>query len=357
MKSRTKALLQFAIAIMLVFTPAMLFTSPANAADNLQGSTTTINTLDGPILSKPPLTKNPPAITVELTSESTYLWVGSSSIAITATASQDITPTPYYIMIRDSEHGGYEKICGIGSSCTFYDSEHMPVEDTPISHTYTAYIGAYPVTQNTLPNPTIAMDTLSVTWHGGAARMTASKNTLAVGEPTTLTATSSADVSEIGLTMMIFDVTANTRLAACTSGTVCTVTINQTIATTHKYKAFIGLNQSTVPTELIVSRSQDVYITWSNTGWTATLNYTYVNGQVQFTATTNKNLMSSPYYLSIYNTTTGDLVATCLTGTSCTATISYTSGHEFIAFVSGCPYLYDCPPPNIQASSRTYRLG
>ena len=69
------------------------------------------------------------------------------------------------------------------------------------------------------------------------------------------------------------------------------------------------------------------------------------------TATSNNNVGPTPYYLGIYDTSTGASVAICGTGTTCTASVTQATAttHNYRAYVAS--YSATNPPANIQASS------
>lgn len=76
-------------------------------------------------------------------------------------------------------------------------------------------------------------------------------------------------------------------------------------------------------------------------------------GSTTLTATSNQDVGPTPYYIEIFNTTTGAFEAECGYGSSC-ATIVAESGstvQNFIAYISG--YGTTLPPPNVVATSQT----
>lgn len=315
--------------------------------------------LDGPDPSKPAETKDIPNITVELTSSTYMQWLGEEVI-LTATASQDVGPTPYYISIYDYTNKIYLVTCSIGTTCSTDDMIHSPVPYTPISNAYVAYVGSYPVYLHKPPPTVISSDTINVTWHGGSVKLNANKNTTSIGGAVQLTATTTLPMEQSpSLVTMIFDATTQTRLAMCNSGTQCVVTVSQGAAVTHKYIAYTGLSTTVMPPMIQASVSSPVFVAWANTGWSIVLSAKYVgNHQATLTATTNKDVMASPYYISIFNATTNQRIAMCMLGTTCATTITYEDGTDYVAFVSSFPNPENiCPPQNVQANSKTYRLN
>jgi hypothetical protein len=61
----------------------------------------------------------------------------------------------------------------------------------------------------------------------------------------------------------------------------------------------------------------------------------YVGTSVTLTATANTDVGPTPYYISIYDETTGAELARCGSGIACSATVSEstTGSHEFEAFI------------------------
>jgi hypothetical protein len=73
---------------------------------------------------------------------------------------------------------------------------------------------------------------------------------------------------------------------------------------------------------------------------------------VTLTADADPGVQGTPYYIDIYDTTTGTLLNQCPTGVTCPATVaqSVASTHAYVAYVAA----WDAnggPPPQIQATS------
>jgi hypothetical protein len=92
-----------------------------------------------------------------------------------------------------------------------------------------------------------------------------------------------------------------------------------------------------------------------NDRWTVTLAASptgLLPGQYStLTATANMNVGPTPYYLRIYDETTGEYVATCGTGTTCSTSVTQPAPatDDYIALVSDASALY--PPGSEQAGS------
>jgi hypothetical protein len=68
---------------------------------------------------------------------------------------------------------------------------------------------------------------------------------------------------------------------------------------------------------------------------TASATEPYVGTPVTLTATANTDVGPTPYYITIYDETTGAQVAVCGSGVTCSATVTETTpgAHEFEAFI------------------------
>jgi hypothetical protein len=71
------------------------------------------------------------------------------------------------------------------------------------------------------------------------------------------------------------------------------------------------------------------------------------------TATANVNVGPTPYYISIYDETSGTYVVICGTGTTCSSSVTqpYATTHFYVAYISYYPSGH--PPAGLQATSST----
>lgn len=298
-----------------------------------------------PVKPHPPHQNQPPGTwTVALTASPTLLWPDQYT-TLTATASTDVGPTPYYLRIYDLTTGAYIATCASGTTCA------APVtQPAPTTHTYIAVIAspsaAYPPAGEQAISAQVAVD-----WHGTDLTLTASQATVPTGTTSTLTATTSQDIGPSPFWTEIFDTTTGTTIAACGYGTTCTATISQNTPTTHEYIAYLSANSTAYPPPSIQQTSAPSFITWSDLGWQATLSApAYTTGSETVTATANGNVLPTPYYIEIFNETTSTWLAACGSGTTCTATFTPApTGSSLIAFISR--YATTFPPPAIVASS------
>jgi hypothetical protein len=189
-----------------------------------------------------------------------------------------------------------------------------------------------------------------VVWHGVGLTLAASQPTVPVGGASTLTATTSQDIGPSPFWTEIFDVTTGTRIAVCGFGTTCSVTVSQSVATTHEYIAYVSNYSTAFPPPGIQATSALSFVTWSNLGWRVSLSapaYTY--GTENVTATVNGDVGPTPYYIEIFDEN-GTRLATCGSGTSCTVTFSPSYyGSNLVAFVT--TYSTAFPPSGVVASS------
>lgn len=124
----------------------------------------------------------------------------------------------------------------------------------------------------------------------------------------------------------------------------------------HAYLAADGGSHSFPPTG-VYQKSATIYVTWEAppNNYKVTLTdpaeVGYHQGPATYTATVNLNVGPSPYYIELFDETTGNwLRVPCLSGTTCSAQFTPSfDGDNLVAFVS-----YEdtaLPPEGTQASS------
>jgi len=161
-----------------------------------------------------------------------------------------------------------------------------------------------------------------------------------------------ADVIEI------FDQTTGARVGKCGSGYQCSAYVSQSSPTTHCYIAYIARAGATNPPPDIQYSTNTVCVSW--------LNHLALSGfpdtdQVGLTAGSLIDVTSpNPYYIEVFDQTTGSKVAFCWQGTRCPETgaqmVPQKGGttHCYIAYVAA--WGLTNPPPKIQDTSNVVCL-
>jgi hypothetical protein len=270
------------------------------------------------------------------------LWV-TQSFHITATANQDVGPTPYYIRIyRD---GTQFAICGSGTSCSV-DVTSAVIASSWISADISDAAGNKVVASNP---PFVLVD-----WHSTTVSLNTSQTTAGVGSAVTLTAWTAFDVGPSPFYTQIFDLTTGVRVQVCGTGTSCAVNIAQSSATTHRYRAYVSYNSATFPLPGLQSSSLISWVTWSSSGFQLSLTApVFTQTTETVTATASSSVTPTPWYIEIFDADTGARIAFCGNGAVCSLT-GYTPptpnvDTHLVAFVSGLSTAF--PPASIQASS------
>lgn len=288
---------------------------------------------------------------VTLTPSYTDLWP-TQSVTLTATANQDVGPTPYYIEIYSRTFGGGPAAsCGDGTTCTLslHGSNYLTLDGSPyyavISQSSTSQVNV----QATSTNAT-------VDYHHIDVSVSANPTTVPLGGTATVTATTSTDVGPSPYFTEIFDATTGTRVAVCGSGTTCTANVSHNAATwftTDRYVAYVSdYSPSYPPSGIVTTSPQTSYVTWSNSGWRLALTAPSVTpGPETVTATANGDVGPTLYYISIFDETTGSFVGNCGTGTSCSVSWTPPGGpqsQQLIAFIGDARQTL---PPGIPVAS------
>lgn len=317
--------------------------SPNTIHNTFDDASSKTRTRDG-VVAQP----NTPATTwsVTLTTSTNDLWPLQTA-TLTATASQDVGPTPYFLSIYDETSHTYVANCASGTTCTAGVTQSMPT-----THYYEAFVAGPPPATGLPSNIQAISGTVGILWHGVNVGLTVSNSTLPLNVSTTLTATTSSDVGPSPFWTEIFDVTAGTRLQVCGTGTTCSITTSQAVATTHKFVAYVSLNSTTLPPANTIATSIPAYVTWTAGTYRVSLSGVISSyGHETLTATANQNVGPTPYWIEIYNLDTGARLTACGTGTTCSITTAMQIGaNHYIAFVSS--YSTTLPPLNTQASSK-----
>lgn len=284
--------------------------------------------------------------TVTLTASSNTLWP-TQYVTLDATANADVGPTPYYISIYDATTGGQVAICPTGSMCSVSETE-----STASTQDYIAYVGN---DTSLFPPTTIAAasNDQSVVWQAVTAGGNAFPTMDLPGEMVTVIGGSSVDVGPSPFYIETYDVTTGTLVMACGSGVVCfDNSVSESSDTTQEYITEVAYYSSTFPPTGIQATSPlPSFVTWTNTGLTLSISGESVaHGPQAYTATTNRNVGPTPYFIEIWDETTGALLADCASGTSCGVWFLPSSKGDYLeALVATNSSTF--PPANIQANA------
>jgi len=258
------------------------------------------------------------------------VWTGTTA-TITAVTNQDVGPTPYYIDIY--ANGSLVARCGAGTTCAVSNSYATPTTvryGADIERSDGSDVQAhYPDCGGGFCGPT------TVTWFDAVVLLSADHPTTGSNKPVTLTATSSDDVGPSPYYIEIYDDDHGTRLAVCGSGTTCSVTVTETSAGTHRYRAYVSNYDSANPPASVHGQSLFGFVTVNDGGWQASISETGGQGIYNVTATANQDVGPTPYWIEIFDMQTGQLVQQCSSGSQCV--YSFVTGNgtaDYTAFVS-----------------------
>ena len=171
----------------------------------------------------------------------------------------------------------------------------------------------------------------------------------------TLTATADGDVGPTPYSILIFTYDTGTFLKSCGYGTTCSVAVTSKVAASHDYIAYIGVCCG-APAPGSSLQSGLVFVNWASVNW-VTLAVSAptrpLGGTAILTATTDKNVGPTPFYIQLWDLTTGTQLASCGNGSSCPATVSQSAAttHAYVATVASWGTSY--PPPYLQVVSQT----
>jgi hypothetical protein len=159
--------------------------------------------------------------------------------------------------------------------------------------------------------------------------LTANRQLATVGEAVTLTATSSATVLGTPWKIQIYDLTENKRVAACSSGTVCTATDSRpnkdNQATLHEYQAVVASNFSTPPPANIQAQSAVVPVAWGAApavALTAAPAAAPTGTAITLSAASTRAAGELGFDVQLYDQATGERVASCSSGNTCSVDVT-----------------------------------
>lgn len=266
-------------------------------------------------------------------------------VTLTATANQDVGPTPYHIRIREGWGGPVIASCPTGTTCSA----------VVVQNEYLFFGAEYvAVLEEVVPGfPFVALDWESVYWPRVYPELSVGSTTVGLGASTTVSATVNRNLSSGPLWLDIYDVTTGTRIGHEGYDDTCTATVSQAAAGTHTYKAFLTSNNdgTLYPPANNFEETRIRYVTWTGTGYTISLSAPASSCEdcfVTVTATTNVDVGPTPYYITIFNMN-GTKLKSCSSGTSCSFQFQPNSYDELVAFISSNSTTL--LPTNIQANS------
>jgi len=177
-------------------------------------------------------------LTVTLEATGQFLAPGQA-VTLTATASLDVGPTPFWIEIVDVEGATSPIICGFGTTCS------ASVTHSGAFSNFAAYVSRFGTTD---PPPDVRSEAccIDVTWM--SVGLTASPQALTAGETTTLAATANMDVGPTPFSILIYGASSSAPVAVCAYGTTCEVAVTQPSPVIDVYVAVIAPVAHTIPT-------------------------------------------------------------------------------------------------------------
>jgi hypothetical protein len=178
-----------------------------------------------------------------------------------------------------------------------------------------------------------------------------STNALPPGYSITLSAYANLDVGPTPYWIEIYDRSTGGLLGVCGSGSSCSTSIAESSPTTHSFVAYIGSYSGSNPPGTIAATSGIVYCTWLSISLGASPQYLAPGGRTTVTAYVNTNVGPTPYWIEIFDASTGANLAICASGSTCSGSEAQGGAtvHTFVAYVSG--YGTSNPPPSRQVAA------
>jgi hypothetical protein len=171
----------------------------------------------------------------------------------------------------------------------------------------------------------------------------ASATNVPVGTTVTVTATTRADLGSDWIE--IFELSTGALVGSCSGGTTCAATVSSSTTIVGRYQAWVTPMTSSLPTSL-GTQSSEVDVTWGGIlvalQASAIQNLDSATFAVTLTAFTNIDVGPTPYWIEIYNITTGAELGACGSSTACSELTVLPNGlYTFGAFVA--PYSTTIP--------------
>lgn len=296
------------------------------------GPSTSLRTLD-------------PSWSVSLYTSDTYIGV-NHSVTLTAYTNQDVGPSPYWTSIFDASTGALLNYCGYGTSCsasyTLYSAGYQG---------FVAYVANYP--SSSPPSGIAAVSgTVYTTWIT-ITGLSTSPQYLRPNTATTITVYSSVDVGPTPYYLEIFDGSTGANVAICGAGTSCSGSYTLYGAGVHYFTGYISLyGTSNAPPSVQSSTNVNAY--WMSVTISSSSVALSPGQSVHLTATSNADVGPSPYYISIFDTTTNTRVALCAAGSSCSTDYWFNAStiKDFFAYIGSNSA--SAPPQPVLVSSNNH---
>jgi hypothetical protein len=286
-----------------------------------------------------------PNWSLSLYTSDSYIGV-NHSITLSAYSNQDVGPSPYWISIFNAYSGALLNYCGYGYSCSAtYAASGVTTQ------AFRAYVANYP--SSFPPSGVAAMSGFVYTTWISITNLTASPQYIAPNQATTITVSASVDVGPTPYWLEIFDGSTGRNVAICAYGRSCSASVTLNGAAVHYFTGYIsGYGTSNPPPS--VQSATNVYAFWMSVTISASAVALAPGGTTNLVATANADVLPSPYYISIFDTTTNTRVTNCASGSVCSAnyTVNGSSVRDFFAYIGGNGT--SAPPSPVLVSSNNY---
>ena len=227
----------------------------------------------------------------------------------------------------------------------------LPAGSTPCPSTATKH--SSPTAACKVPSPaTAGLSLYNIA--GYSISLYESTNALAPGRAITLSAYSNVDVGPTPYYIEFYDRNTGGLLNYCGSGTSCSTSVSESSPTTHSFIAYIGSYSGTNPPGTVAATSNVVSCTWLGVSVGVSPQYTSPGSSSLVTVYANTDVGPTPYWLELFDASTGANLAICASGSSCAAWVSQGSPtvHSYYGYASS--YGTSLPPPSVQASASNF---
>jgi len=176
----------------------------------------------------------------------------------------------------------------------------------------------------------------------------AGSTVLRAGDRAVLIATANASITGTNNAIEIFDRTTQTLAGACTQSSQCSVAYAATSGQ-HTFAAFITRAGAALSTASDGLASNDVNVTWLGITLASDSTLVAPGKPITFTATSTFDVGRAGRVIVIYDNTTKESLTYCSRGTTCSTSMTQSSGgvHEIVGWVPGQP---DAVSPSITAT-------